>query len=388
MIGPRVSDVNQENLCVRNFKINNFLGHSMNCDSADYMLNASNPKRLLEEDSVRQARPGLIVNAFIFSFFIDNFISLFGYQNDYPKITIIENSDKKYSVFENFNPKIVYISYFLINLKFLLLSIFFYFKLFRKSIFNPLHYKDWIIWLSLLLVINNVVNQFMWSPSTKLLNIFCSLYTIYFSREIILKELSSKQILLLNLVSGILILYYAVFFISFVVINLFYVFSYRKHLLLIIASSICFLTPYMLWYGYVVSLNGKFYFSNISDYNFVIWIIDSFNNFGFFKTAILILEGYYFFFSSFLSQYFIFIALIFFILIFSIKKKIFYFNSPVILSSTIFIFFFSSFFVILGHKPMNITACLIAPIIILFSEILLTNRINMINENFLKKLFL
>ena len=114
MIGPRVSDVNQENLCVRNFKINNFLGHSMNCDSADYMLNASNPKRLLEEDSVRQARPGLIVNAYIFSFFIDNFISLFGYQNDYPKITIIENSDKKYSVFENFNPKIVYISYYIV----------------------------------------------------------------------------------------------------------------------------------------------------------------------------------------------------------------------------------------------------------------------------------
>ena len=36
---------------------------------------------------------------------------------------------------------------------------------------------------------------------------------------------------------------------------------------------------------------------------------------------------------------------------------------------------------------MNITACLIAPILILFSEVLLTNRINMINENFLKKTF-
>ena len=34
----------------RYFEINSIFGHSMNCDSADYILNASNPKRLLEED--------------------------------------------------------------------------------------------------------------------------------------------------------------------------------------------------------------------------------------------------------------------------------------------------------------------------------------------------
>ena len=132
------------------------------------------------------------------------------------------------------------------------------------------------------------------------------------------QRICSKQILL-NLVSGILILYYAVFFISFVVINLFMYFHIESiyFLLLRVASAFSHL---MLWYGYVVSLNGKFYFSNISDYNFVIWIIDSFNNFGFFKTVILILEDIIFF--SSLSQYFIFIALIFFIRFFN-KKKIF-----------------------------------------------------------------
>ena len=71
MIGPRVPDNMQKEYCVRNFEINSIFGHSMNCDSADYILNASNPKRLLEEDSIRQARPGLIINANNNSFFID-----------------------------------------------------------------------------------------------------------------------------------------------------------------------------------------------------------------------------------------------------------------------------------------------------------------------------
>ena len=183
MIGPRVPDNMQKEYCVRNFEINSIFGHSMNCDSADYILNASNPKRLLEEDSIRQARPGLIINANIYSFFINKIFGFFGYNDEYPKTTFIDNKNLTYEVFERYNPKIVYFSYFLLNVKILVLSFFFYFKIFKKSIFNPLHYKGWLIWFSLVLVINNVVNQFMWSPSTKLLNIFCSLFTIYFSKN-------------------------------------------------------------------------------------------------------------------------------------------------------------------------------------------------------------
>ena len=41
----------------------------------------------------------------------------------------------------------------------------------------------------------------------------------------------------------------------------------------------------------------------------------------------------------------------------------------------------------LGHNPQNITACLIIPFVILFSEIVRSNPINKLNENFLKKIF-
>ena len=104
MIGPRVPDNMQKEYCVRNFEINSIFGHSRNCDSADYILNASNPKRLLEEDSIRQARPGLIINANIY-FFINKIFGFFGYNDEYPKTTFIDNKNLTYEVFERYNPK-------------------------------------------------------------------------------------------------------------------------------------------------------------------------------------------------------------------------------------------------------------------------------------------
>ena len=388
MIGPRVPDNMQKEYCVRNFEINSIFGHSMNCDSADWILNASNPKRLLEEDSIRQARPGLIVNANIYSFFINKIFGFFGYNDEYPKTTFIDNKNLTYEVFERYNPKIVYFSYFLLNVKILVLSFFFYFKIFKKSIFNPLHYKGWLIWFSLVLVINNIVNQFMWSPSTKLLNIFCSLFTIYFSKKLILNELNLKKIYFINILSGILTLYYAVFFLSFVIFNFLFLLFYKRKLLNICINSLLFIIPYAMWYKYITDLNQTFYFSNFTDYNFIFWIRDSYYSFGIFKTLNSIAYGYYNFFSSFLKQYFLFFIFAPIFLYFSLKKISLTFNNPTCLSSFTFIFFFWSFFVVLGHSPQNITACLIIPFVILFSEIIKINKMTKVKENLSKKIFL
>ena len=387
MIGPRVPDNMQKEYCVRNFEINSIFGHSMNCDSADYILNASNPKRLLEEDSIRQARPGLIINANIYSFFIDKVLSFFGYNDEYPKTTFIGNENRTYEVFENYNPKIVYLSYFILNIKILVFSLFFYFKVFRKSIFNPLDYKDWLIWFSLVIVVNNIVNQFMWSPSTKLLNIFCSLFTIYYSKKLILKELNLKKIYLINIISGFLMLYYAVFFLSFVIFNLLFFLFYKRKFRNILINSLLFIIPYSIWYKYITDLNQTFYFSNFTDYNFVLWIRDSYYNYGFLKTINSVMKGYYSFLYSFFKQYFLFFIFVPIFLYLNLKKISLAFNNPTVLSSLIFLIFFTSFFVVLGHKPKNITACLIIPFVILFSEIIRINPIKKLNEKFLTKIF-
>ena len=56
-IGPRVPHDEQSNYCVRNFEVNTIFGHSMNCDSADWILNTNNTSRILEPNSIRQSRP-------------------------------------------------------------------------------------------------------------------------------------------------------------------------------------------------------------------------------------------------------------------------------------------------------------------------------------------
>ena len=104
-------------------------------------------------------------------------------------------------------------------------------------------------------------------------------------------------------------------------------------------------------------------------------------------TINLIMKWYYSFLSSFFKQYFLFFIFAPIFLYFNLKKISLAFNNPTILSSSIFLIFFSSFFAILGHTPENITACLIIPFVILFSEIVRTNPINKLNENYLKKIF-
>lgn len=388
MIGPRVPEDQQKEFCVRNFQINNFFGHSMNCDSADYMLNTSNPRRLLEKDSIRQARPGIIINAYIFSFFIDNFIKTINYKDDYPKKTIIEGEKIEYEVFEYFNPKIVYISYTLINILIIFFSIYLFFKIFDLSVFNPLHYKDWLIWFSLIIVVNNTINQFFWSPSTKLLNIFCCVFTIYFSAQIINKKLNITQIFLINFVCGFLLLYYAVFFISFTIFNLLFMYFYSKKYFYIIFNIGLFIIPFGMWFMFIKKINGIFYFSNFTDYNFIFWIRDSYFQSGFRETLNSIFSGYYGFILSVLSQSFMMILFFIFICLFFFIKKKMLFKNSILFSSLIFLIFYISFFVILGHTPKNITACFIIPCTIIFVSIIKENRKYLVMEDVLKKILI
>ncbi|MDC3091831.1 hypothetical protein OA848_05540, partial [Rickettsiales bacterium] len=175
LVGPKVSDTEQKEYCVRNFEINSFFGHSMNCDSADFMKNAAEPKKLLEEKSIRSARPGIIWVAHYISIPINKIAKTLGI-----KFTTKSKTNEK-----NIHPKIIYISFILINFLLLVASIYFFFKIFDNSIFNINHYKLWYLWFAQFLVINQITHQFFWSPHTPILNIFNAVISIYFSIQII-----------------------------------------------------------------------------------------------------------------------------------------------------------------------------------------------------------
>ncbi len=370
LIGPRIDKKDERDFCVRNFYINKFFGHSMNCDSADWILNSNNPSRLYESESIRQSRPGLI----FLTYNISKFINLFFKDKNYPKITTNITNGSKIIINEEFNPKVIYFSYFLVNILILICSIYLFFKLFEFSIFKKENYENWYIWLSSFLIINNTVNQFLFSPSTKFFNIFCAIFTIFISLKILKNEFSKYSFILVYSFLGLLMLFYASFFISFVIFSiLFFVrpdSKFSLNLLFMILLLVIYLLPYSIWFWYIKSITNSFYISSFEDYNFIFWINKYYSENGFTLTIYNILMTYLGFIKKFIIEHyllFLFIPLVFFINCSLKSEKKIYF------SAIFFIFTYISFFVVLGHIPSDIVSVIIIPIAIILTHYFKSN---------------
>tara|TARA_X000001036_G_scaffold436902_1_gene480991 strand:- start:213 stop:1526 length:1314 start_codon:yes stop_codon:yes gene_type:complete len=383
MIGPRVSDNQQEKYCVRNFEINELFGHSMNCDSADYMLNASNPNRLLSNDSVRQTRPGLMLVVFVLSHPFDFILKKFGFGSNYPNLTLKEKIDgSTIEVFEKFHPKIIYVIFAVLN--FLILSgcMFFLFKIFGFSIFTINSYFNWFLWFSLLIVFNNITNQFFWSPSTKLLIIFSGVFSIFFSSKILNNEINKKNLIMICFVLGLMMLFYAIFILPFTICLLMYfVKSYKKvskinlflDYLLFIFS---FLIPYATWYFYIFNINQSFYVSNFTNYKMVMWIPDYFEQQGLAGLTLEIGFKFFMILKEFFYQYW-FLLLTIISSPFFYKKVGFDFKNPLTICAASYFMLYSFFFIVLNNIPSNIVTGLIVPVIILLITFLKQNQKNL-----------
>ncbi len=383
MIGPRVSDNQQKEYCVRNFEINEFFGHSMNCDSADYMLNASNPNRLLSNDSVRQTRPGLILVVFVLSHPIDFVLKKFGFGSNFPNLTLKENIDGSTTeVFEKFHPKIIYVVFAALNFLILCGCLFFCFKIFGFSIFSRNSYFNWFLWFSLLIIFNNITNQFFWSPSTKLFITFSGVFSIFFSSKILKNQISKKNLIMICFVLGLMMLFYAIFVLPFAICLLMYfVKSYKKvskinlfldYLLFIFLFSI----PYAAWYFYIFNINQSFYVSNFTNYKMVTWISDYFEQQGLAELTLKIAFKFYMILKEFFYQYwFLFLTII--SSSFFYKKVSFDFKDPLIICSATYFMLYSFFFIVLNNTPSNVVTGLIVPIIVLLITFLKQNQKNL-----------
>ncbi len=387
LIGPRIPFEKQNEYCVRNFELNTLFGHSMNCDSADWMLNTSDPSRLYAIDSIRQTRPGMVYT----TYFISKFLVFFSNNPNYPKISnYISEDGKNISLYEEFHPKIVYLSYLLFNVIVLFLCIYFFFKIFGMSIYHRESYQNWYMWFSTFIISNNTVNQFMYSPSTKLLNIFCAVTTIYMIKIFLEEKISKFFFFLIYLLLGFLMLFYASFFISFVILTLLILFGYKKinlswKIVYLSIYTITFLIPYFTWFLYIQNLNNSFYISNFENYKFIIWLYDHYIYNGLSSTLSTILNSYLIFLTKFALEHFL--LLIFLPLLFLNKSKYIISDDKIYFSVMLFSFLYVSFFVILGHIPSDIVSVLIIPLIITLTYFVKVNYENGLNYSSVKIYF-
>ncbi len=382
LIGPRVPDNLQEEYCVRNFEINSYLGHSMNCDSADWILNASDPSRLLDKESIRQPRPGLITTVHIITYPLDFLFKTFGFFDDYPKRTQINlNNDQGEILYEKFHPKLIYLSYALVNFFIIILILKLVFEIFNISIFHTQDYKQITAWLLMFLVFNNITNQFFWSPSTKLLNLLCGVFTIKYIIRILSKKINHKELLMVFLILGVSLLFYGVFIVSYSCLLFSYFFKNYKDDLLrslsyVLIFSVIFIFPFLTWYFYIQSINSDFYFQVFREHDSVIWFVDLILKKEFGNAILKFYNNSSFFILGFLKQYWVLILLFFINISIFFKNINVRLKNSVVQSSAFYFLIYTLFFSLVGYIPFNISAGLIVPTIIIFTFVIQQNYEN------------
>jgi hypothetical protein len=172
-VGPRVPDERQAEFCVVNVHLAGPFGISLNCDSPDFMRLAREPAGLLEPRDARQSRPGLIVAAAALALPLTPLADLAERAGARAARADIDPSRVANSLANDFPGYVAYIG---LNVAFLLMS----FALFRR-ICAPLVADSTAIAVSVgvLLVANDVVKAFVWSPHNQMFNILVPVFALY-----------------------------------------------------------------------------------------------------------------------------------------------------------------------------------------------------------------
>jgi hypothetical protein len=177
LIGPRVTNNEQQSTCVGNVELAGPFGISLNCDSPQFMWLAREPAGLLTPQNPRQARPGLIFAAALLAAPLSVLVPAGGAPK--PVDTGIQNPTEITESFTRDLP--AYLAYVLLNIAILGASFFLLRKLIGRLSGASLGTPETIIAVSagLLLVANDVTKAFVWSPHTQAFNILVPVMAVY-----------------------------------------------------------------------------------------------------------------------------------------------------------------------------------------------------------------
>jgi hypothetical protein len=280
-IGPRVPAEDQIKHCVVNVDLPGPFGIGLNCDSPEFLRLAEHPSSLLEPQNTRQSRPGwiLIASAVAAPFAPLNSLILSTVQGA-ARADIdparINNSLR--------NGGAYYIAYILLNFSVLIASFYF---LVRVVCPND-RIDEWTLptkillgACGLLLVGNDVVKAFLFSPHNQMLNIFVPVASVYVARRSWLGQLHRRPFLVAwSLICGIGITIYPVFIVLFgaMIVPAFARIFWAKHkdqwriVISQTAIATCAtIAPMLIWFLYVFTQTGTFYQHEVA-LGQVVWI--------------------------------------------------------------------------------------------------------------------
>lgn len=172
LVGPRVSQDQQQCMCIGNITVAGPFGFGLNCDSPDFMWLAREPRDLLAPENPRQARPGLVLLAAL----LERPLS----------VVLAPTGPVRHAGFAGDDPGRIaqawrenlapYLAYILLNVATLLLS----FAVLRRVLERGREAVNApqtvvVVAVGILLVANDVTKAFVWSPHTQMFNMLVPL---------------------------------------------------------------------------------------------------------------------------------------------------------------------------------------------------------------------
>ena len=281
LIGPRIPEDAVIKGNVTNVNLPGPFGVSLDCDSFEFMKDARDPVLLLEPKSCRQSRPGLIFAAHILSYpfiplkrIIRGLVPSIDLSSQY---AAIGEDEKNQTIADLFA---VYIAYSLLNLIFILFSAKLLIDVWGQKPDVPLV----LAFVSTLVISNDIVKFYFWSPHTPVFNVFVPLLCIWFGIKSWNENLVyQNKCLWLSLLAGVGMTAYGSFItcLPFIVIPALFK---KPHLWLwakrAFAISFAFFLPSIAWFSFVYLKTGAYYQHEIEHHSALIWLKETNGIFG------------------------------------------------------------------------------------------------------------
>jgi len=285
LIGPRVPDDQQAKYCVVNVHLPGPFGIGLNCDSPEFMRLATEPSGLLEPHNTRQSRPGMVAAAATLTWGLS------------PLTTLADRLGIRASRSDIDPQRIVnalakdtpaYLAYIILNV-FLVLMAFYFFRLTCAPwVGNSRLATVLIASIGFLLVANDVVKAFVWTPHTQMFNLLVPVFALYASMRANAGALTQRRFTIsIGLFAGLGGTAYPLFVIVLPCVAICALaFAFRQgsrkiwaaSVINVVALAVLTFLPEALWAAFVRFKTGGFYQHEIVAYGQVVWMLDAWND--------------------------------------------------------------------------------------------------------------
>lgn len=278
LVGSPLSPAAAKKDCVTSLRLSGHLRLILNCDLPVFMRDARRPARLLEAGSVRQSRPVFVLAGTVAGAIFSPLARLLGpLVPQHPGATQHDPAKLAFGL-KALLPE--YLGYLAINVGLLLLAFLLYWQCVLRDAGVSGAPVRIAFWIGTLLIFNDVVRAFIWSPHTQMFNL--ALPGIGTALILSGRRRGPVRLCLYALGFGVGILAYAAWALLFPCLIIAEAWACRRDeqvwygwrsLGLVAAMALLCALPTMLWFGYLRLAIGSVTVPETARYDEVVWIV-------------------------------------------------------------------------------------------------------------------